>query len=298
VLRAAIESTRLAAESKGVALESSIAGEVPAILGDADRLQQVFGNLLANAVKFTPARGRVRALLAAQPDEVRLDVIDTGIGIEAAALPRVFDRFWQADSSRSRRHTGLGLGLAIVKHLVELHGGRVIVASEGAGRGACFTVLLPAAPVAARAEPAHAEPARADGGDASPQSIERVRVLVVDDEPDARDVVAAILSSSGAIVHAVSSAAAAVDALAEFAPDVLLSDIGMPGEDGFALLRRVRSLPSPLANVAAVAVTAFAAAEDATRALEAGFFAHLPKPVEPARVIATVARAAGRAVGW
>jgi signal transduction histidine kinase/CheY-like chemotaxis protein len=289
-LRAAIESTRLAAESKGVALEESIAGDVPPILGDADRLQQVFGNLLANAVKFTPARGRVRAPLAALPGAVRLDVIDTGVGIEPAALPRVFDRFWQADSSRTRRHTGLGLGLAIVQHLVELHGGRVSAASEGAGKGARFTVLLPVA-----AASAEAEPARAGEQDAPPQSIERVRVLVVDDEPDAREVVATILASSGAVVRAVGSADAAVGALAEFAPDVLLSDIAMPGEDGFALLRRVRSLPSPHANVAAVAVTAFAADEDAARALAAGFFAHLPKPIEPARVLAAVARAAGRA---
>jgi PAS domain S-box-containing protein len=290
VLRAAIEATRLAAQAQGVGLELRVQVGLPAVLGDADRLQQVFGNLLGNAVKFTPRGGRVQAALSADGGEVRLEVTDTGAGIEPADLPRIFDRFWQADSSRTRRHMGLGLGLSIVKHLVDLHGGRVSAASEGAGKGARFTVTLPAAAEIA----AEAPPARAGEEEVAPGSIDRVRVLVVDDEPDAREVVAAILGSSGAVVHAVGSAGAAIEALGEFAPDVLLSDLGMPGEDGFALLRRVRSLPSPHAGVAAIALTAFARDEDAKRAIAAGFCAHVPKPIEPARVIAAIARAMGR----
>jgi len=286
VVRAAIEAAQPGADAKRLAIAFDDGGAPRWVSGDPARLQQVVGNLLSNAIKFTSEGGRVGVRLDAPRGRARLTVTDTGTGIAPGMLPHVFERFRQADSRSTRAHGGLGLGLAIVRHLVERHGGSVTAESEGMGRGATFTVQLPllgreasvpaVAVVAAAATPA----ARSLGG---------IRALVVDDEPDAREAVATVLARAGANVTAVGSAAEALAALERAVPDVLLSDIAMPDEDGYALIRRVRTLPLARGGcVPAVAVTAYATLEDRRRALQAGFQAHLPKPLDAARLIATV----------
>jgi PAS domain S-box-containing protein len=289
VVGAALDVVRPGAEAKKIALDARLddAGEV---LGDADRLQQVAWNLLTNAVKFTPEGGRVGVRLARRDGKVELRVEDTGRGIDGAFLPYVFERFRQADGDPERRRAGLGLGLSIVKHLVELHGGTVEAASEGAGRGAAFTVRLP--PAGPPAPP----PDPAPGPRAVARPLAGVRVLVVDDEPDVRDLVEAVLASRGADVTTADGAPAGFDLLQQQRPDVLVSDISMPGEDGYALVRRVRQLaPEAGGATPALALTAFARPEDRARALLAGFTVHLAKPADPDDLALAVARLAGRA---
>jgi signal transduction histidine kinase len=280
-LEAAVDTVRPAAEAKGIRLEVELDGAAGPVLGDPTRLQQVFWNLLANAVKFTPGGGEVGVRLAREGGQAVVTVRDTGEGIRPDFLPRVFERFSQADASTTRRHGGLGLGLAIVRHLVELHGGGVTAASAGAGRGATFTVRLPALPARPEAGGGAARPpGRGAGG---------LRVLVVDDEPDAREMLALVLGGCGAEVTAVASAREALEALPRLRPDVLISDLAMPGEDGYALIRRVRALPAEEGGrVPAAALTAYALAEDRARALSAGFQIHVPKPVDPAELAAVV----------
>jgi CheY-like chemotaxis protein len=265
------------------------------VLGDPDRLQQVVWNLASNAVKFTPRGGRVEVILRQTDAHVLLAVRDTGKGIPADFLPHVFERFRQADSTSTRKYGGLGLGLAIVRHLVELHGGTVQAESPGPDQGATFTVRLPlleAARPAGVAGPADA--ARApDGG--APVSLDGVRVLVVDDETDSRDFLSTSLRQYGAQVTALGTAEEAVSLLQREPPDVLVSDIAMPGEDGYALIRRVRALSADHGGqVPAAALTVHAKGEDTSRALSAGFQVHLPKPVEPTELAAVVASLAGR----
>ncbi len=292
VARAAVEAVRPAAEAKGLEVVCDLRPGSEEFCGDPDRLQQVIWNLLSNAIKFTPRGGRVELTVARSRSHVELIVADTGMGIQPAFLPHVFDRFWQADSSMTRTQGGLGLGLAIVRHLVEVHGGTVQAQSEGEGKGARLTVRLPVRAVAPAPQlPARSGSAEPAGEGASPGLLEGVDVLVVDDEPDARDLVAAVLVRSGAKVRLVSSADEAVAEVRKLRPDVLLSDIGMPDQDGYALLRRVREIDRALP---AAALTAFATPEDHRRALEEGFQAHVTKPVEPSALALLVSSLARR----
>jgi PAS domain S-box-containing protein len=291
VVDAAVDAVRPAAEAKGVALEVATAAELVTFRGDADRLQQALWNLLTNAVKFTPSGGAVHLSVVSEEGMLAVSVRDTGQGISADFLPHVFEYFRQAEGGSTRRHGGLGLGLAIVRHIVELHGGTASVASEGEGHGATFTLRLPGRG-RETAPPLAAPELRAPAGT---PSLEGLSVLVVDDEADARDLVASILRESGATVRAVASAAEAFPLLRAEPPAVLVSDVGMPGEDGYGLIRRVRALPATAGGVTpAVALTAYARPQDRTRALLEGFQLHLSKPVEPEELVAAVANLGGR----
>jgi PAS domain S-box-containing protein len=294
VVRAAIDTVRPAAQAKGVSLEPIIHHPAPLITGDFGRLQQVVWNLLTNAVKFTPRNGKVQLILDQTGSNVCLSVTDTGEGIDPEFLPHVFERFRQADGSPSRNHGGLGLGLSIVKSLVELHGGRVSVASEGRGRGASFNLSFPIRII----KPAPARPSGA-GTNFDPPSplpgerpdLTGVKVLVVDDEADARGMMRRLLLSCRAISAEAPSADAATRLLQEFQPNLILSDIGMPGTDGYQFIQEVRRRG---VTVPAVALTAFARSEDRVRSIQAGFQAHLSKPIEPAELLALVASLSGR----
>jgi len=290
VVEAAVETVRSAADARGVQLDVAIDVAAPLVQGDPDRLQQVVWNLLSNAVKFTPRDGRVGVELAYDGSHVVVKVSDTGQGIAAEQLPHLFERFWQADPSPSRKHGGLGLGLAIVRHLVELHGGGVSADSPGDGAGSTFVVRLPVAPTAHRA------PADPHSGGAKPMGkpwppaarLDGVRVLLVDDEPDANEVVRLLLARQGAEVRVAASAAQALDILERWRPDVLLLDIGMPGEDGYQLIARLRARDDALAQIPAVALTAYAAPEDRARMVAAGFAMHVAKPAEPSEITSAV----------
>jgi len=304
VIEAALDVVTPAAEAKGVRLTAVL--DRPAFMtGDPDRLQQVVWNLLSNAVKFTPRGGQVVVRLeGASADGARvISVEDSGQGIEPEFLPHVFERFRQADMATTRKHGGLGLGLAIVRQLVEMHGGQVEATSEGEGRGSTFRVRLPVAPPPASGPAVslpHAVPdfERQAPAFECPPGIEGLRVLVVDDEPDAREMLASMLVHCKARVSTASSAEEALERLREELPDVVVSDVGMPGEDGYALIARMRRLPSEEGGrTPAVALTAYARAEDRTKALRAGFDTHVTKPVQPTELLLVVARIAGRAPG-
>lgn len=324
IVEDAIDTVRIAAEAKEIEMLFSIRdGEWKAsqkitpfnkahyqkpsifypklfVTGDAERLQQIIWNLLSNAIKFTPPNGRVEVQLSVQePSSVIIQVIDNGIGISSTFIPYVFDRFRQADSSSTRSHGGLGLGLAIVRHLVELHGGNVDVESGGKEQGSKFTVTLP---LLQRKEDEH------NNGSLNTQltvtsspvytpipSLKGVRVLVVDDEADTRDFVVTVLQESEAEVLAAASAAQALELISQFRPDILVSDIGMPGEDGYSLIRKIRQLsPDQCGKIPAAALTAYARAEDRMRAIQEGYQLHLPKPIEAAELTAVVASLVGR----
>ncbi|HZP37331.1 MAG TPA: GAF domain-containing protein [Methylomirabilota bacterium] len=292
VVRAAMEAVESAALAKSVTLDAHIDPDVPAVLGDPDRLQQVLWNLLSNGIKFTPRGGRVTVSVSTQDGDVVLTVADSGAGIKPEFLPHVFERFRQAESSTNRAYGGLGLGLAIVRHLVELHGGSVSVASDGEGRGATFTVRLPVA--AAARPPAERPPAAVSTEPPAGTSLSGLRILVVDDEADAREVMRFMLERGGARVLIADSAGAALDAIREERPDLLISDIGMPVEDGYVMVRRLRAMEDGMGSrLPAIALTAYASEEDARRARNAGFDAHLSKPVDPARLIEIALRLAG-----
>jgi PAS domain S-box-containing protein len=295
---AAVESVRPAAEAKGVRLQKLIDTGVETVMGDPARLQQVVWNLLTNAVKFTPRGGRVQVRLERVNSQVEIAVTDTGAGIDPEFLPHVFERFRQADQKTTRQHGGLGLGLAIVRHLVELHGGSVRANSGGEGAGSTFTVALPVAPIHRREEAgARAHPAARDTLPAHecPERLDGLRVLVVDDEADARGLLAEGLGQCGAKVTAASSAREALEAMAGEKFDALVSDIGMPGEDGYELIRRVRALPADRGGrTPAVALTAYARTEDRLRAMRAGFEMHVAKPVELTELIVVIANLARR----
>ena len=295
---AAVEAVRPAAEAKGVRLRKVIDADAGVIMGDAARLQQVVWNLLTNAVKFTPGGGRVEVRLARADSHVEIAVADTGAGIGPEFLPHVFERFRQADQRTTREHGGLGLGLSIVRQLVELHGGAVRADSEGEGAGATFTVTLPVAPVHRREEAYEREhPTARDtlAAHECPERLDGLRVLVVDDEADARELLAAGLGQCGAEVVAASSAREALDAMARLKFDALVSDIGMPGEDGYELIRLVRALPpAGGGRTPAVALTAYARAEDRLRALRAGFEMHAAKPVELTELVVVIANLSRR----
>jgi len=291
VVETAIDAVTPAALAKSVELERRVAPAAGPAWADPHRLQQVVWNLLSNAVKFTPSGGRVTVAVERDDPHVVVRVDDTGQGIAPEFLPYIFDRFRQADSTTTRAHGGLGLGLAIVHHLVTLHRGTVTAASEGPDRGATFTVRIPLAPLRTAAR---FTSGAAIGVDRLP-ALTGVRVLVVDDDADARDLVTAVLGQSGAEVVTASSTVEALDVLARARPHVLVSDLSMPGDDGYALLQRVRALGLDHDGwVPAVALTAFARAEDRARALAAGYAVHVSKPVEPDELVEVVARLASR----
>ena len=296
VVDAALTSARPTASAKGITLSREVEPMDRLISGDPDRLQQVVWNLLANAIKLTPRGGQVRVRLRLLGDSVEIQVKDTGIGIKKDFLPYVFERFRQSDASSTRSHGGLGLGLSIARHLVEMHGGTVSAASEGEGRGAVFTVLLPlAAFPAANAGPADGRsPAPAEHAEtAAPAALPALdgrRVLVVDDEADSRRLLAHLLSRSRAIVREAESVPTALATLQDWPADVLISDIAMPGEDGYGLIRRLRqSAEVEWRTLPAIALTAFARAEDREAALAAGFQMHLAKPFQPLALLTAVA---------
>lgn len=288
---------RASAQAKEIELSVAHPDEPFALVGDPDRLRQIIWNLLSNAIKFTPQGGRVEIRLRRQLGAVELAVTDTGVGIAPEFLPHLFERFSQADTSTTRRKGGLGLGLAIVRHLVELHGGHVRAESPGVGRGSTFLVVLPVRALQPAATPA-VEPRPASESlppsaePHTPAVLEGVRVLVVDDEDDARELLSEALASYGATVETAASAEECLEVLNRFGPDVLVSDIAMPGEDGYALIRRVRR-GGRARNVPAVALTAFARPEDVARAKAAGFQKHVAKPVEPKALARTVRELAG-----
>ena len=300
VVLAAAETSRIAAAAKGIRVETHIdpaAGEA-SVRGDSHRLHQVLNNLLSNAIKFTGQNGRIRVSLSTTGRGFTVRVSDTGQGIEARFLPFIFDRFRQADASTTRRYSGLGLGLSIVKQLVELHGGSVRAESAGAGQGAAFEVTLPPAasrgPAGAISAP-HGGPAAVETGEAEASEIRGLNVLVVDDDPDARELMKRLLEDRSASVTTADSASAATRLMEERSFDVLVSDIGMPGEDGYAMMRRLRRRGGKRGgNIPAIALSAYARAEDRVQSIRAGFQIHLAKPIEPAELVATVASVARR----
>jgi PAS domain S-box-containing protein len=299
LVEAAVEALRPAAEAKHIRVEQRIDPDTGAVAGDPSRLQQVIWNLLSNALKFTPMQGRVQiAVRPAGALHVEISIADNGVGIAPEFLAHVFERFRQGDASTTRQHGGLGLGLAIVKHLVEQHGGTVAARSAGAGLGACFTLQLPLATEAAPplgAAAGYAPLPNLAAGDMTLQDLSGLKVLVVDDEADARELIKRILSDCHAEVYTAASAAQALHLLLKERPALLLSDIGMPDIDGFELLALARALgPARGGDLPAIALTAFARSEDRLRALEAGFAAHVSKPVEPSQLIAAAAAFAPR----
>jgi PAS domain S-box-containing protein len=295
VVASTIEAARSAADAKSIQIDATTEDVVGEVLGDPGRLQQVVSNLLSNAVKFTPRGGHIDVRVERQGITARIIVKDDGLGISPEFLPQVFDRFRQAEGTTRRSHGGLGLGLAIVRHLVELHGGTVKAESPGEGRGATFTVTLPLISVVRSAITLDRRQARKNAFKA-PVTLDGVRVLVVDDDPDACELLEAALHDSGADVHTVQSARAALEELESFHPDLLLSDLGMPEEDGYALIRRVRARESTRGgHLPAVALSAFASQSDRAQALALGFEEHLAKPTSPSELATTVARLLGRA---
>ncbi|MEG4961792.1 MULTISPECIES: ATP-binding protein [unclassified Microcoleus] len=300
VIECAIESLHLAAEAKSIRLHSVLDSEAGPLLGDADRLQQVVWNLLSNALKFTPKDGRVQIRLERVNSHLEITVSDTGPGISSDFLPFVFDRFRQHDSTTTRSYGGLGLGLAIVRQLVELHGGTVTVVSPGIGQGTTFTVKLPATIIHAPAS----DPERlnsiveANGRVEVSLTLEGLQILVVDDEADARELLSTILQKYGADVIAVGSVKEAltiIETTTNSSPDVLVSDIGMPDEDGYSLICKLRQVEAQRGGrLPAIALTAYARNDDRRQALLAGFQIHLTKPVDAAELVAVVASLTGR----
>ena len=301
VIESSINAVLPAADAKGIRLQRVLDTGANMISGDPARLQQIIWNLLSNAIKFTPRGGRVRVKLERINSHVEITVIDNGQGISPDILPYIFERFRQADSSTTRAHGGLGLGLAIVRHLVEMHGGTVQAESRGEGLGTTFTIMLPLvvmssldAQRASDGERVHPT-ASADVPFDCPSELEGLHLLVVDDEADTRTLLKAVLEKCGASVITAASAGEALAALKETRPDVLISDLGMPGEDGYTLIKKVRALSAEDGGqTPSAALTAYARVEDRMKVLRAGFQIHIPKPVEPAELITIVANLAGR----
>lgn len=282
LLRTTVDTLRPAAAAKSLEVTLDIDPEVGTLLVDPNRLQQVCWNLLSNAIKFTPQSGRVMVRIFSQAGNLLIQVADSGIGIEPDFLPHVFDHFRQADGSSTRSHGGLGLGLAICRRLVELHGGTINAHSDGAGQGATFTVVLPMRFSKEGTQAAVPNPDQC-------RDLQNIKVIVVDDEADARELVSLILEQRGAQVESAGSVAAAYPLLMQFRPDIIISDIGMPDENGYSLLHKIRTLSDQeLAQIPAIALTAYAQEEDRQTALEAGFESHISKPFDPMAVVDAV----------
>jgi signal transduction histidine kinase/DNA-binding response OmpR family regulator len=298
VIEAATDAVRPAFEAKNIRFETTLDPISSVILGEPNRLQQILWNLFSNAVKFTPQGGSVHISVKRARPYVKISVIDTGIGIDQDFLPYIFDRFRQADGSTTRVHGGLGLGLAIVKHLVQLHRGTIEVESKGANQGATFTVSIPLASALALPAPTGTDMQETDtNGDRLEWSklLDGLRILVVDDEADSRELVTEILTRCGSEVKCSVSVAEAIKDFTDWNPDVLISDIGMPEEDGYVLIKKLSKLRSKRAkNVTAIALTAYATDEDREMALSAGFHIHVPKPIEPQILVSSIANAVGR----
>ena len=298
IINAAIDSVRPAADAKGIRLQTMLDPAAGPISGDADRLQQIVWNLLTNAVKFTPKGGRIQVKVQRVDSHVEIIVCDSGVGINKEFLPYVFDRFRQADASTTRIHGGLGLGLSIVRQLVDLHGGSVSVQSEGEGKGATFTITLPFVGVVSQNDVEAVHPTQGDEVNSFEglPSLQGLKVLVVDDEQDTRELIGEVLKECGSEVITSQSVAEALEALEQHKPDILISDLGMPDEDGYALISKIRALPEERGGqIPAAALTAYARAEDRMRVLRSGFQFHLPKPVDSAELVTVVASLAGRA---
>jgi PAS domain S-box-containing protein len=286
---AAVDVVQPEAEAKQITLDVAVPPKMPSLVGDSGRLQQVLWNLLSNAIKFTPSGGRIGVLVAQQDGEVTIRISDTGQGITSAFLPYVFDRFKQADGNKRRSPTGLGLGLALVREMVHAHGGTVVAESPGDGQGSTFTVRLPLSTTLP------SESGRPRAAQSMIESLPRVGILIVDDDGDVRDLLALLLQSRGAVVRTATSAAEALEVIARQPPDVLLADVGMPEEDGYSLIRKVRAHEQRhnRTRLPAIAVTAYATAADREQALAEGYDWHIPKPVDPqalARAIFRVAK--------
>jgi CheY-like chemotaxis protein len=288
-----VDAIRPAAEAKSLCLHSTLDPDARSLTGDADRIQQIVRNLLSNAVKFTPAAGSIHVELRRRGAQVEIAVEDTGKGIHSEFLPFVFDGYRQAERGPRRSHGGLGLGLAIVRNLVELHGGTVRARSAGVGQGSTFVVCLPSAGIRSMGR------LSADGGQQPswrPSTAPAVAapngglcVLVVEDDPDARDLLVAVLDHGGLKVRVAATVSAALAMLPQLRPDVLVADIGMPLEDGYVLIQKVRALaPDQGGRTPAVALTAYARSEDRTTALSAGFDMHVPKPIDPLELLSVV----------
>jgi CheY-like chemotaxis protein len=295
-VEAAIETIGPSAAVKDIRIEKMLDSRAGPVSGDPARLQQVIWNLLSNAVKFTPKGGRIQVRLERVASHVEVCISDTGQGIDPDFLPYLFERFRQADSSTSRKFGGLGIGLAIAKEIVELHGGMIHAQSAGEGRGSTFAVTLPLLIFKRRAEPA---PVQAAASSSVPihadfTKLGGLKILFVDDEPDARGLVERLLTEYGAEVVTAETADAALDRIVEFRPDLVISDIGMPDVDGYEFLRKLRSSKDESAMTPAIALTAFARSEDRTRALLAGYIHHVSKPIEPSELLATIAAVSGR----
>lgn len=303
VIEAAIEAVRPAAEAKSLQLESCLDPSLERVIGDPDRLQQIVWNLLTNAIKFTPEEGTIEVRSFQVGSRVHIQVKDTGIGIQAEFIPFVFDRFRQADSTTTRSHGGLGLGLAIVRHLVELHHGKIYVESEGEGKGATFTVelLLSNNPPSTlsrlkqRIVMTEDEASSSEIADESSNTLSGLQILLVDDEPDVRELLTTVMEGSGAEVIATSSVQEALKVLEQMQPDVLVSDIAMPQEDGYMLIRQVRERETRQGGcLPALALTAYVGEEDCQQAILSGFHRHMPKPVDTTELVMTVANLTGR----
>jgi CheY-like chemotaxis protein len=296
VVEAAINVVRPTADAKGIRIDAKL-DSIPAVVsGDANRLQQVIWNLLSNAVKFTESGGHVLIKLQQVGSAIEISVTDSGQGISRDFLPYVFDRFRQADSTTTRQHGGLGLGLAIARHLIEIHGGTIKAESAGAGKGSVFTIRLPLVDSTTRdSKLDEAKIVAASRANQSQQLLSGLRVLVVDDDADTLQLMTTALTSRQAKVTAVSSAGEAIEAIKASRPDVLVSDIAMPDEDGYGLIRRIRSLEDQSSSVIpAVAITAYAKEEDRHKALSSGYQIYLAKPIELTELVSVVARAARR----
>ncbi|MEW6497281.1 MAG: ATP-binding protein, partial [Cyanobacteriota bacterium] len=295
VIEAAIDTVRPAINAKNIRLQSVFDPSIEAVLGDPDRLQQVVWNLLSNAIKFTPTGGSVEVRLERLDSQVQIVVSDTGQGIPADFLPYVFDRFQQANSTTTRTHGGLGLGLSIVRHLVELQGGSVQAYSSGEGQGATFTIELPLPKIqdTSSKEQVNLTPTGEVPLEQLP-SLKGLHILLVDDEVDARELIATLLMQYDVQVTAVASAEEALKTLERLKPDLIISDIGMPYEDGYALIRKVRALDAAQGRIPAIALTAYAREEDRTQALSAGFQMHIAKPVNLVQLTTGVAQLTGR----
>jgi signal transduction histidine kinase len=300
IIESAIDSIRPAADAKGIKLNTMFDSRIGPIQGDPNRLQQVIWNLMSNAIKFTPEKGRVEVLYRLVENGVEIRISDTGKGINRDFLPYVFDRFRQADSSAARMHGGLGLGLSIVRHLVELHGGTVGADSDGDGKGATFAITLPLAITSSEIDSGELDEAESSLSSLNVPtpdnlSLSGLRLLIVDDEPDTLEMISTMLKQCGAEVITSVSASEALNELMKSKPDVLISDIGMPGEDGYSFIRKVRALSAESGGrTPAVALTAYARFEDRMRALSSGYQMHVTKPPEPAELAVVIASLAGR----
>jgi CheY-like chemotaxis protein len=285
VIEAAVESMRPAARAKRISVGLFLDSAVPPVNGDAARLQQIVWNLVSNAIKFTDANGRVEVHLSQDHSQAEIRVRDTGHGIDPSFLPRVFDRFTQVDSSTTRAHSGLGLGLAIVRHLVELHGGVVRASSEGIGRGSTFSVDLPIPGIRREEEIAL-------GRTIATADLGGLRIVVVDDDRDARELIATVLTANGAEPILADSVEAGLTAIDRQRPDLVVCDIAMPERSGYDFIRAMRY--RGLAHIPVAALTALVRDEDRRRVLDAGFVAHIGKPVDPGDLVRELARLTGR----